>query len=208
MLGENTFAGGANVQPGQGTGEKHLAEILLSVKADVQETAGIKGLALITAAAASPVAAADATDLATLLTLANEEKSDWNVMVTLLNEVKTLLNPLKKFDIVATSAVATTLANATDEATAVALVNDLKAKYNVGVTLVNEIKTELNTSGEVVISAANAVAEATANATNEATAITLANALKASLNVMVTLANEIRTDVNAIPRITLEVNSI
>ena len=37
---------------------------------------------------------------------------------------------------------ATAVANATDLATALTLVNDLKAKYNAAVTLINELKTK------------------------------------------------------------------
>lgn len=201
MFPQNHFDGGKNITA---ENPKHLALILQKVMNDLLKLAGIKSLPEIVVADASPVAAANASDEATLVTLVNEEKSDYNGIVALLNDMKAKLAPLVYLEITAANGVASSVVDATNTATAITLVNDLKAKYNVAYLLGNQIKAELNESGEVEIAAADAVVEATANASDEATAIALANALKAKLNTLVTLSNEIKTDLNAIEKVELE----
>lgn len=202
MITEKHFDGQSNITAEGGT-KSHLGQILVALIKDVTTIAGIAGIADIASADMDTVTATDASDLASLQALANEIKGDYNGGVTLSNEIRTALVPLSTVDISSAAAVQVTLSDATDEPTAVALVNAEKSRYNVLSTLLNEIKADLNTEGTVTISAADTAAEATADATDEASAITLANSLKANVNIAATLVNEIKSDLNAVPKLPL-----
>lgn len=105
------------------------------------------------------VTVADGTDMATA--------------VTLVNEVKKVLDRHHADDLAhntATSA-AITIADATNTATAVTLANDLKAKYTVHITAAN---VHFNNDGTNTIT--------NANATDQTTLNTLVNELKAKIN--------------------------
>lgn len=202
LMSKDHFEGGKHVQNDGGTG-KDLASFLRAIQNDLVAILGIKGVQTITVASATTIASADATNLATLLTLVNETKESYNEVAALANDVYDRLVPVQEVDIVAAKASLVTLLNASDLATAVALANDIKAKYNASVALLNELKGDLNTEATVTIVAADSAVTAVANATNEATAITLTNDLKAKINVAVTLINEIKSDLNAAPKTAL-----
>lgn len=200
MIGEKHFDGGSNLAPGQGGGQSHLAVLVRALISDILTILGIAGIATITAASATAVTAAAATDLATTVALANDEKAKYNVMVTLANAIRTPVDALSTIVISAVAAVASSVAAASDLPTSIALLNDLKAKYNVLAPLLTELKADLNAEGTVTISAADAVVTVVANASDLTTAEALADDLKLQMNIAVTLANELKTDLNAVPK--------
>lgn len=202
MFNQNHFDGGANLNAGHG--EKHLGRILQAVYNDLIKLGGIRVIEDVSVADAVAVASANASDEATLVTLVNEEKASYNGLAALANNIKLVLSPLAVLEISEPNAVASSVVDATNTATAITLVNDLKVKYNVAAALLNEIKAELNEDGTVDVSSGDAVVEATADASDEATAITLANALKTKMNGAITLANEIKADLNGIEKVALE----
>lgn len=202
MFNPNHFDGGSNLNAGHGS--KHLGLIILALLNDLVKVLGIKGILNIATADSVAVASADSTDEPTLVVLVNEEKASYNGIVALANSIKTTLSPLTILAITEPVAVASSVVDATNTATAITLVNDLKAKYNAAYLLLNQIKAELNVDGTVAIAAANLVVEATVNATDLATAIALSNALKVKLNAAVTLANEVKADLNAVEKVVLE----
>ncbi|GAB1376786.1 hypothetical protein MASR1M48_16380 [Lactococcus petauri] len=202
MFNPNHFDGGSNLNAGHGS--KHLGIIILALLNDLVKVLGIKGILNISTADSVAVASADSTDEPTLVVLVNEEKGSYNGIAALANSIKTTLSPLTILAISEPAALVSSVANATNTATAITLVNDLKAKYNAAYLLLNQIKAELNVDGTVVIAAANLVVEATVNASDLATAIALSNALKVKLNAAVTLANEIKSDLNGVEKVVLE----
>lgn len=203
LVSKDHFDGGRNVQKGDGL-PADLALIVRAVQKDLVSVLGIKGVQTISIADPAVVANVDATDLPTLLALVNEEKASYNGIAYLANDVASRLGPVQEVDITSPNASVESLADAIDEATAIALANDIKAKYSASVALLNEIKADLNTEATVTIAAADAVVEATADATDLATALTLVNALKIKVNVAITLITEIKTDLNAAAKIVLE----
>lgn len=161
-----------------------------------------------TADATNAVTAADATDLATGYTLANDLKVQLNAhnaaaseveeSVTLLNEIKVDYEAHRVLvgggeHPFADSVNAVTAADATDEATAYTLANDLKTQFNAhgaalseleeAIILLNEIKADYEahrilTAGSVHGAADTTNVVSSADATDLASAITLANEIK------------------------------
>lgn len=111
------------------------------------------------------ISSANATDLATSLTLVNELKEDINKHLVDAGSHNTAVS------------AAVTTATATDEATSVALVNALKAAYN---THLSAAGVHYNNDGTNTV--------INANATDTTTVLVLANELKADFNAHVTSA--------------------
>lgn len=206
LIPEKHFDGGSNLQ--SDGGKAHLADILRAVQEDLVASLGIKGVQAITLDDADSIAAANASDLATSLTLGNELKLDYNGMAALSNDIREKLGPVQEVDIAAAAASLVTLADATDLASVILLSNDLKAKYNGLVALLNEMRTDLNSEGTVTIVAAVAVVTAIADATDQGEANTLLNDIKAKYAVALTLVNEMKTDLNAAAKIVLSTRSL
>lgn len=206
LVPENHFEGHKNLSPE--VKGKSLVDILKAIQNDLVATLGIKGVQTITLDDPAAVASADASDEATLVTLANEEKASYNSLSALVNDVCEKLEPVQEVDIVSPKSEASTSADASTTATAITLLNEIKAKYNVLATLANEIKSDLNTEATVTIAATDAATEASADASDEATAITLANSLKTNINAGITLGVEFKTDLNAADKVILESRSL
>lgn len=201
-IGKDHFHGGQNQQPGGQRGSEATAAGLLgALQADARNIAGLRGLPALVSIATTAVTSADASDQATLNTLLNEQKADFNLLTTLANEQRGNLHKLGQFAVALAAAEALPVGKpaAIDLATSVVLVNELKAKYNSYLRpLANELKADLNTDGTIAIAAPDAAAEASADATDLATAITLANSLKTNINAARTLLEEVRTDYDAV----------
>jgi len=114
----------------------------------------------------SPVASANATNLATAVTLVNEIRAVHNFMMsdTLAHKVADVTDPTVQ-------ALANPNAGDGGLAQAIALANDIKAKYNVHIA---------STTYHYTADATNAVAAA--NASDLATLQTLVNAIKTAIN--------------------------
>lgn len=86
VLNKGHFAGGAALTAKQGdSGNASLQKIITDIAADL---AGLQQPAL-SAAAATTVATADASDLATAVALANALKVQVNILITAVNEMRT-----------------------------------------------------------------------------------------------------------------------
>lgn len=84
-LKKDHFAGGAALTAKQGnSGNASLHKIITDIAADL---AGLQQPAL-SAAAATTVATADASDLATAIALANALKVQVNILITAVNEMR------------------------------------------------------------------------------------------------------------------------
>lgn len=68
-------------------------------------------------------------------------------LAEILRDIATDLATVQSAEIVTADAAVTAVANANDLASAQALANDLKAKWNAAVPLINEIKAALNAAG-------------------------------------------------------------
>lgn len=82
----NWGSGGNNLNPKESTPGRPSMAIFARDVAD--DLAGIQ-IAAIAADGSTAVAAADASDLATVITLANETKADFNLLRTLVLDIKT-----------------------------------------------------------------------------------------------------------------------
>lgn len=206
LIPEKHFDGGGNLQ--KDSGKADLATILIAMQEDFVASLGIKGVQVITLDDADAIAAADATDLATSLTLANELKLDYNGMAALSNDVREKLVPVQEVPIAAPAASLVTLADAIDLPTVLLLANDLKAKYNALAVLLTEIKDDLNTESTVTIVAADAVVTVVIDATDQTEANALLIDIKVQYAIALTLINEVKTDLNAALKITLATRSL
>lgn len=81
----NFGSGGSNLASGRSGGIPTLAEALRDIADDL---AGTK-VAALAADASTNVVAADAVDLATVLTLANETKADFNLLRATMTDLRT-----------------------------------------------------------------------------------------------------------------------
>lgn len=110
------------------------------------------------------IRSADASDQATLNTLLNEIKTDYNLHI-----------PDTDYHTIADSTNPVTAADATNEATSVTLSNEIKVKFNAHLTQSN-----VHPANDIL----NSVT--TADSTNLASAITLGNEIKADFNLHTT----------------------
>lgn len=195
------FSGQAHVSPET---KPDLATIIRALQNDLVKVLGIKGVQEITTADAVAIAGADATDEATSITLANEDKATYNQVVALFNDVKGKLAPVQEVDITSPDAEIEASIDASDAASSYTLLNSMKAKYNAAIALGNEMKAKLNSEGTITIAAADLTVAGVGDATDEPTAVALANALKTKVNEAVLMANEFKTDLNAAPKTVLE----
>lgn len=206
LIPEKHFDGGGNLQ--KDGGKADLATILRAMQNDFVASLGIKGVQTITLDDADASTEANASDLATSLTLANELKGDYNGASALANDISAKLGPVQEVDIVAPNSALVLSPTAIDLPTVIVMANDLKVKYNVLVALLNEMRTDLNSEGTITIVAPVAVVTAVADASDQGTANALLTDIKAKYNVAVTLVNEMKTDLNAAVKIELASRSL
>ena len=144
--------------------ERASVVVLNALRLDLMK---LKSGTIFHADASTAISTADASDLPTVIALANAIKASYNLHIASVCSASTGQGAHLSVD----AANAITSANASDQATANTLLNELKTDYNVH--------------------RASAVFHHTADATN-----TISSANATDLGTSITLANELKTDIN------------